>query len=385
MRGNAILSGPFIRIIRLAAFYPKRGISPCRNKVVGYSYKKMRLHPKSRYDETTAIMEKRPKRILFADDDPLTLRVVGHWLNEAGYEVIQVADGKAALERMEGPEEELPDLILTDWSMPGLDGVKLTRRIRDLHLAHYPYIIFLSVRSSSSAIVEALEQGADDYLAKPVNRAELLARIETGIRLLDREKYLVWKTRTDPLTGLLTQPVFYEILSREWDRARRYHVQLSCVMFDIDFFKRINDIHGHAAGDAGLDYRREAVDGGLSDQRLLVPLRRRGILRPPSGDERKTRDVLGRQRSRAAGTDATGNAETTRSAITASFGVAECRPDQRRVEDLVDSADQALALRQTIRQEPGHPVQRKSWPGWNWKGRDRPKGLFGDCRAKPIS
>ncbi len=327
-------------------------------------------------------MERQPTKILFADDDPLTVRVVGHWLVDAGYEVIEASDGTEALECMLGPEDKLPDLVLTDWSMPKMDGVELTRRVRDLQLAYYPYIIFLSVRSSTSAIVEALEQGADDYLCKPVNREELLARIETGIRLLEREKYLVWKARTDPLTGLLTQPVFYEILSREWDRARRYGHQLSCVMFDIDFFKRINDIHGHAAGDAALMSVAKLLmeDSRTSDYSCRYGGEEFCVLLPET-NEKHAAFWADRVRARLERTQM-GTPEHPFN-VTASFGVAECRPDQLRVEDLVDGADQALLC---AKQSGRNKVVQftEVLAGLELEGGGRPKGLFGDCRASDI-
>lgn len=362
--------------------------TPSRTTGMNYSTKDFSSPPAATFAARTgcaisiSIMEQRPKKILFADDDPLTLRVVGHWLIEAGYEVIEAADGLEALERMQNTEDALPDLILTDWSMPRMDGVELTRRVRELHLAHYPYIIFLSVRSSSSAIVEALEQGADDYLSKPVNQAELLARIETGVRLLDREKYLVWKARTDPLTGLLTQPVFYEILGREWDRSRRYGHQLSCVMFDIDFFKRINDIHGHAAGDAALITVAKLL---MEDSRTTDYSCRYGgeefcVLLPETNEKHA---MFWADRVRARLERMQMGHENHQFSVTASFGVAECRPDQRRVEDLVDCADQALLC---AKQSGRNRVVQftEVLAGLELDGGNRPKGLFGDCRAGDI-
>ena len=101
-------------------------------------------------------------------------------------------------------------------------------------------------------MIAGLEIGADDFLSKPVSEGELLARMRSGSRVLELERRLSLMAHTDSLTGLMTQRSFYESLEKEWHRSRRSHLPLSCVMMDLDFFKQVNDVHGHPAGDSVL-------------------------------------------------------------------------------------------------------------------------------------
>ena len=103
---------------------------------------------------------------------------------------------------------------------------------------------------------------------------------------------------TDFLTGLLTQRTFYEALEKEWHRSTRLQLPLSCVMMDLDFFKQINDVYGHPAGDSVLKFVAELLLGQLAGQRHRLPLRRRGVLHPLAGDRRERRRRLGRARRR---------------------------------------------------------------------------------------
>src|SRR5947209_14918677 len=179
-------------------------------------------------------------KVLLADDDPAMLRLLGKWLELEGFHVLLAADGKAAMELIEA---EHPRLLVTDWEMPQLNGLDLCRWVRNQNLGYYLYTIFLTVRTESDDMLKGLEAGADDFLKKPVDRNELLARLRAGARVMELEQRLSLLANTDGVTGLPTRRVLFDDLRREWARSGRYNVPLSCVMIDIDFFKRINDIH----------------------------------------------------------------------------------------------------------------------------------------------
>jgi diguanylate cyclase (GGDEF)-like protein len=191
--------------------------------------------------------------ILLAEDDPVTRMLLTRSLKKAGYPVEAVVDGVAALERMRA---QYYPMLITDWEMPGMDGVALCQAVRGLPLAGYVYVLLLTARDAKEQMVAGLEAGADDYLIKPVYEPELLARLNTGRRILNLEHSLRAANErnrvlaiTDPLTGAYNRRQLMAQLPRELERCRRYAVPLSVVVCDIDYFKTVNDRHGHAIGD----------------------------------------------------------------------------------------------------------------------------------------
>lgn len=278
--------------------------------------------------------------VLLVDDDPAILRMLARWLERAGYRVQTASDGAEALARI---ETGCPDILVTDWEMPRLDGLELCRELRSRTLPHYLYIVFLTVRSDSHAIVAGLDVGADEFLTKPVQPEELLARLRAGERVIQLERRLSWMARTDSLTGLLTQGSFHEVLRTEWERSRRHSLCLACVMADIDYFKRVNDIHGHPAGDAVLRSVAELLKraGRNSDSVCRYGGEEFCILLPQTTEEQA---VLWAERARneLAGTTFPTNWNPVQ--VTASFGVAQTCDGVRTCGQLVDLADQALRV-----------------------------------------
>lgn len=277
-------------------------------------------------------------KVLLVDDDPAMLRILAKWLESAGYSVQTAGDGQQALAAIEA---ECPAFIITDWEMPQLNGLDLCRRVRDMSLAHYVYILFLTVKSTPEEMIAGLEVGADDFLRKPVYQGELLARMRAGSRVLQLERRLSQMARTDPLTGLMTQRTFYEYLEKEWQRARRIHLPLSCAMLDIDFFKRVNDIHGHPAGDSILKTVAELLTDACrgSDSVCRYGGEEFCVMLPETTEEDAALWAE-RMRQRLASLTIPAGAKQIR--ITGSFGVAQCYDDTQSSEELVDLADQAL-------------------------------------------
>lgn len=204
-----------------------------------------------------------PPRILLAEDDPVARMLLTRQLKKAGYEVESVTDGAAALQKF---QERFYPLLVTDWEMPGMDGVSLCRAVRAMTLDGYVFILLLTARDTKENIIAGLESGADDYLTKPVHEAELVARLNTGRRILNLEQSLRgaiqenrWLSITDALTGAFNRRYLMEQLPREIDRCRRYRHALTAIICDIDFFKRINDSHGHSVGDVILRLFAERI------------------------------------------------------------------------------------------------------------------------------
>ncbi|MBI4769013.1 MAG: diguanylate cyclase [Chloroflexi bacterium] len=192
-------------------------------------------------------------RVLIADDDNTLRTLLSTLLKRAGYEVLQASDGRMAWEIW---QREFVRILVTDWTMPDMDGLELIGRIRAASAPGYTYLILLTARDDRADRIAGLDSGADDYLSKPVDPGELRARLAIGERILNLETRLseslarLEKLATlDGLTGLSNRRHFFELARREFQRSRRFRHPLTAIMLDIDHFKRVNDTHGHGAGD----------------------------------------------------------------------------------------------------------------------------------------
>ncbi|HVO56621.1 MAG TPA: diguanylate cyclase [Dongiaceae bacterium] len=198
----------------------------------------------------------RPRKVLIAEDDKISRRLLQNTLEKAGYEVTAVEDGGAAIRLL--CQSDGPRLALLDWMMPGSDGPAVVRAVRAQESTPYVHMILLTSRQSKEDIIAGLEAGADDYLVKPFNPQELRARLRTGERILQLEDTLVeareemrFRATHDALTQLLNRGMIMDTLKRELVRARRdpSGKGVSLVLADVDHFKKVNDSYGHAAGD----------------------------------------------------------------------------------------------------------------------------------------
>jgi diguanylate cyclase (GGDEF)-like protein len=283
-------------------------------------------------------MDTAASKVLLVDDDPAALRALSVWLLQAGYEVTTAANGAEALAAI---ERDCPHFLVADWNMPQMGGVELLRRMRGLDLPRYVYTLILTGNSSNDVTIAGLDDGADEFLTKPVAKDVLLARLRAGTRVLAWERRLREMANTDGLTGLMTQRTFYEILQKEWSRVKRLHLPLSCVMIDLDFFKRINDVHGHPAGDQVL---RRAAKLMLEKTRSSDTVCRYGgeefcVLLPETNEESAALWAERMRMALAMERIALGEEPLQ---ITGSFGVAQRYDDTQTPEQLIDQADQAL-------------------------------------------
>ncbi|MBI4770950.1 MAG: diguanylate cyclase [Chloroflexi bacterium] len=192
-------------------------------------------------------------QILVVDDDEDVSELLVSSLRRAGHEARKAGDGDEGWHIWQNERQRL---VVTDWLMPALDGPGLIARLRAASTQRYTYIILLTVKREKKDVVEGLRAGADDYLTKPFHTGELLARVDIGERILTLESQLSdtiaqleRQTKYDDLTGVLNRRRLFELAEQEFDHSRRYGRALTAVMLDIDHFKQVNDVHGHAVGD----------------------------------------------------------------------------------------------------------------------------------------
>ncbi|MFN3150051.1 diguanylate cyclase [Bremerella sp.] len=279
-------------------------------------------------------------QVLVVDDDRLIRTLIREFLTREGYDVVTAENCRQALEVLEEEKHEFKFLV-TDWELPDGSGIDLIRHVRHVVSSHYMYIVMATSHGNRENLTQALNAGADDFLAKPIDRGELVARMRSGQRILALETRLTHLANSDLLTGLPTRRVFEEMVGKEWSRARRYRLPLSCVIFDIDFFKRINDVHGHAAGDQVL---REV--GRI----FANSVRKSDIICRYGGEEfcailpetSSTQACIWAENLRKRIAESEIILDSAVVNVTSSFGVAEAMAEMEELEDLVQLSDQCL-------------------------------------------
>ena len=301
-------------------------------------------------------------RLLVVEDDPATLNLLQHHLEKAGYEVICRCNGKEAVAAL---GEIGARVIIADWNMPEMTGLELclaVQELRDTSALRATYFILLTANTEKKKVLEAFEAGADDFVRKPYDIQELLARIRAGERILRLQDELIDRqlelsmtnaqsallnrkleklANTDTLTGLPNRRRVFERLHDIWALAERHNHHLSCIMFDVDHFKRVNDTYGHQAGDMVLQaiaktvrrlLRRYDICGRIGGEEFL-------IICP---NEPATGAVRLAERLRINLADQTIHCDDVRINVTISLGVAAIRPEHTSPDALIADADNML-------------------------------------------
>jgi diguanylate cyclase (GGDEF)-like protein len=231
-------------------------------------------------------------KVLVADDDPITLRLLTHALETLGYDVCAVPSGNDAWCAFQ--HDEFP-VVVSDWMMPGVDGLELCRRIRKTNGEGYTYVILLSAQNERTDRLRALEAGVDDFLSKPLDRAELAARLviarrihywESSLRTANDELRLTSEllaAQAEELERMREEAVrlaTYDAMTNVYSRRAWFELLtpdlVALAIADVDHFKSINDTYGHPVGDVVLE---------TVARRLDVATRPTGVIGRVGGEE----------------------------------------------------------------------------------------------------
>jgi len=208
-------------------------------------------------------------RILVAEDSKVYRHLITNCLKDWNFDFQVAQEGLAAWNLLES--DWAPTLALLDWVLPGMSGLELCQRIRSrTHNEQYVYTIVLTAKNEKRDLLQALNAGADDYLAKPFDPLELKARLLAGKRIILLQRELIaareslrFAATHDSMTGLLNRGEIIAFLRQQIARGRRENRPVGLVLADLDHFKKINDSYGHSAGDCVLQEIARRFRAGL--------------------------------------------------------------------------------------------------------------------------
>lgn len=332
------------------------------------------------HEPNVAFSRSERPRVLVAEDDETTRRILFAVLQQWGYDIILCKDGFEAWEILR--QQHPPELVVLDWEMPGMNGIELCRRLRHQSRNYYHYVLMITGRSDKQDIVRARELGADDCLIKPFEPADLKARLGVGHRIVTLQNQLIAsreqhreQAMKDGMTGLWNRTAFLDLIQCELERAARTHSHTGLLLLDLDHFKRVNDTYGHLVGDIVL---RETA------QRLKQAVRSYDFVGRYGGEEffialvgcnakqlHKRAEVI--RLAVAREPVRVGSIEIP---ITVSIGATIGSPRRRTIADLLAAADKALYQAKdsgrnctVLCEKPSNEISPDSaktlaWPGW---------------------
>jgi len=281
-------------------------------------------------------------KVLIAEDNPVTRRLLETFLKKWGYDVVQAINGREAWKILNKPEA--PNLVISDWIMPDMDGLELCRHIREMEKDDYVYYIMLTAKGRKKDVIEGLEAGADDFLTKPFDREELKYRVKIGERIIELESRILRLASTDSLTGVLNRRAFMERTEQEIHKSSRENSPISLIMADIDHFKGVNDRYGHQAGDMVLKGFTEQLSkyirkydfvGRYGGEEFVVCLR--------GAESSHSRSVAERMREQVEKMRNHLPDKSRKIRITASFGVSFYRKgEDESLDSFINRADEAM-------------------------------------------
>jgi diguanylate cyclase (GGDEF)-like protein len=282
-------------------------------------------------------MSFRPLKMLISSEDRNLLRGLSRFLGAFGYEVYQAAAPELAARVLQWAE---PDVLIVDGAPSMPNALELCRSARDRQQSH-AHVFLLIETPDPENLIDALEAGADDFLAKPIVYGELLVRLRAGVRALEFERRVREQDGVEPLSGLLSRWAFHDELDRSLAAASCQQTPGSCVAADLDFFDEIHDAHGRAAGDAILRSVAAKLSDLCGESEVLACFGggRFAVWLPGVPEEAAAEWA---ERARAEIEETTVDVAGTTLSCTASFGVAEWSEGSSGAEALIGRALEAL-------------------------------------------
>jgi diguanylate cyclase (GGDEF)-like protein len=202
------------------------------------------------------MMQSEKGKILVIDDDPTSLHLIADILEPNGYDLVFGTRGSDAIELCEADT----DLILLDYHLPDANGIEICQKLKQHQKFSDIPVIFITADQDHELEAEGFAAGAVDFITKPYSAAVMMARVKTHIALKRQTDLLLKMTRVDDLTGVFNRRHVFEVGTREFTRAKRIGTDMCAMVLDIDFFKKINDTHGHDAGDKALIVFAQAIN-----------------------------------------------------------------------------------------------------------------------------
>ena len=304
--------------------------------------------------------------ILVVTDSPVDMRILEKKLGALGHNLTQAVDGQQALELA---LKISPQLILTDWMMPKMDGLELARTLRMSKQAAGTYIIIMTAQDGNDELVKAFDAGIDDYVTKPINHRVLAARMRAARRIIDLQEemarskeelrvtlaelgivnrqqqllntQLEQMAMEDQLTELPNRRAGLTRLDQEWSRALRDKSSLLCMIMDIDHFKNVNDTYGHDAGDIVLQKTAAVMKQCMRDSDTVCRFGGEEFLVICPGADVEVAKMVG-NRIRQAIEDNIIDTPEFKGNVTISIGVAVRSKDHESAKDMIKEADEAL-------------------------------------------
>ncbi len=297
--------------------------------------------------------------ILVATDSPVDMRILEKKLTAAGHNLHLAKDGREALN---SALQNRPQLILTDWRMPEIDGLELCSTLRQSKQVGNIYTIIMTAQAGNDELIEAFEAGIDDYLIKPLNYRVMNARLQAAKRLIDLQEQaataqeeirrtmselgianrkLLQMALEDTLTKLPNRRAGLDQLSKEWSRSTRTNEPMLVMILDIDFFKKVNDTYGHDAGDVVLQKTALAMQDTMRTSDTVCRYGGEEFLVICPGADVEVAKEMGDRLRKAVQNNHIATPEY-KGSITVSIGVCVRNSEHTSYADMIKSADEAL-------------------------------------------